>query len=486
MILVYKNGKLQPASQGAQYDGDKTGGEFSSWKTHSVDPAQFIKESYGKLSSRSVTLYNTSQFARAAVNKPLMYSVGDGLVFRSLPDAHFLGMKKEEAVEWGRTFTELLHYDKLAIDYYTKQYELASECSITGDSILFFLRDEEGVPFDLVTTGGAAAIDWQHKAEENEYYTLGIKTDQYNRRKGFWSCTADKFVPFKNKDNSQNALQMRFAGRAGEIRGTGLYSASIALLKNIDRVWDATVERMVAESIQMGYFNASTTDVVGQARGMAEMATGVSLSSDKDNAIREVQGNERKPGGMYVLGNDEGMTFNDLKTPSNNFVNANEWALNLISMDRVIAPEFILGKYSTSFTAHKGALNDTMKRIKWERELFIRKIDTKVNLEYLKDYVKRGLLKVKPSFWTDKRVQLAYLQGKTLGPVPGHVSPLQEIKSDIEAVKAGFALPSDMSVKYGHNDITNMLGEWEEQMGSWYNASPEQKQKTIIAETAAE
>jgi hypothetical protein len=61
------------------------------------------------------------------VNKPLTYSIGKGLLFKSMPDFTFLGMSKEEATEWGKEFTKLLHYEKKAVHFYKKQKLIAKE-----------------------------------------------------------------------------------------------------------------------------------------------------------------------------------------------------------------------------------------------------------------------------------------------------------------------------------------------------------------------
>lgn len=477
MIYVYKNGSVgRLDGSGSQYDGSKTGGEFKKWRIHSTDPSEFIRETYGILSARCATLYNTSAFARALVQKPAAYSIGKGVLFRSLPDAKFIGMDRDQSIEWGRRFTSLLHYDKLAINYYQKQYELMTEQAIVGDSVLYFLRENSDVPFDLVTASGANTIDWQKNAKN---ITSGIIHDEYLRRSGFFSSTSGKEIPFMI-DNDQNAVQFFLKERPGQLRGYSVYYAAIAHLKNADRVWDATIERMVMEAIQMGYFTASKTDVGAQAAQMAAAARGKTSQAQKSNELKEISGSyDQKVGGMYRLENDEAMQFTDLKTPSNNFSNANEWLIRLASMSSCYAPEFIKGEYSTSFTAHKGALNDTMKRIMFERQMFIRNVDNRVNLAYLKHYVRTGQLEVNPSFWDSSAIQMAYLNGKHLGEVPGHINPLQEINAEIKANEAGVLLKSDISQRFGHYDFTSMLDEWEEQQTAWWNASPQKQLETI-------
>jgi hypothetical protein len=482
MIIVMRDGKVvsrQSASSVSQYNGEKTGGELKYWNLFGTDPVDFVRESYGLLASRCATLYQISAVARACVKKPLMYSIGDGLLFKSLPDHRYLGISEEAAREWGQEFTRLLHYEKKAIRYYKKQKQIAKEAKITGDSVLYFLRDGAplGSPFDIVVTGGDA-IDWE-KSDAREY-TLGIKRDQYGRRLGFWSTTAQSLVPFKDENGDQVAVQFLYPDRAGQLRGFSAFSSEIARSKNLDRIWDATLERMIQEATQIGYFNASKTDVNAQARDLARQLVDGSGQGADGTSLKELSGPvPNKVGGMYVLENEESMQFNDMKSPGNNFGTANEWTVNMFGMATGIPPEVIMGKYSTSYTAHKGALNDFWKMVIDERTDFVDGVDRVVNLEYLKHFARTGQLEVVPEFWENEKIQLAYLAGTTLGPVPGHVNPLQEVKADAEAVAQGFTLRSNVASKHG-NDFDNMVETWAQENERWAAASPEAKAAQII------
>lgn len=480
MVLVLNNGTASEIPDANQYTGEKTGGEFKHWKLFGTDPSAFVRESYGVLSSRCATLYHTSAIARAVVNKPLTYSIGKGLFFKSLPDADYLGISAKKAKAWGRQFTKLLHYEKKAVKWYKKQKQLAREAKITGDSLLYFVREGKGRPFDLITVNGDQ-IDWECS---DGRFTLGIQHDQYGRRLGFKSKTTGKTVPFTDKDGNQNAIQFLFTDRAGQLRGFSVFSSEIARSKNLDRLWDAMLERMVQEAMQLGYFNASNTDVNQQAKQMAKDATGT--YGDSEMSLREIspRGIPQKVGGMYVLENEESMTINDLKTPSNNFGLANEWIVNYFAMATNIPPEVIMSKYATSYTAHKGAFNDFLKIIEEDRQMFIDNVESVINLEYLKHFVRTGQIQVKDEFWTDEKVQMAYLEGVYLGPVPGHINPLQEVNADAKAVAEGFTLRSNIAAKHGL-DFWNSVDEWEEEQDRWYNASPDKKAEALFNEEKA-
>lgn len=479
-VTIIKNGKAYHINSNvSQYTGEKTGGEFDHSQNYGTSPTDFVRESYGILASRCATLYHTASVARAVVEKPLTYSIGKGLFFKSMPDFDFLGISEPKAKAWGRKFTKLLHYEKKAVKWYKKQKQIAREAKITGDAVLYFIREgqKSGVPFDLVVTQGSA-IDWE-KSDKN--HTLGIKHDMYNRRVGFESSTSKKTVPFMDKDGNQVAIQFLFPGRCGQLRGFGVYMSEIAKIKNLDRMWDSILERINMEATQLGYFNASKTDIPKQAKEMAKRATRRG-TKPAEVTIKQVDApTPTKVGGMYIMDNEESMTINEMKTPSNNFGTANEWSLNFFSMAANLPPEVVLGKYSTSYTAHKGAFNDFLKVVEEDRQAYIDGVESTVDLEYLKHFVRTNQLTVRADFWTDYKVQMAYLAGMYLGPVPGHINPFQEVKADELAVKNGFNLQSNITAKNGV-DFWNSIDTWAEEQQKWWDLTPENKAELLFQE----
>ena len=482
-IKVYNgDGSLKMAS-GASYDGSKTGTDLTHWNEQSVHPSEFILETYDKLAARCATLYNTSSLARAMVRKPIAYSIGRGIFFRSLPNWKMLGMDKEQATEWGRKFTMLLHFDKLAVNHYAKQYDLMAEASITGDSLLFFVPDSTGKPFDLVTASGALIIDSdknQAPAGDTAGYTLGVKHDKFMRRTGFWARGEQKEFDFVDSQGNRNALMFMLRERSSQTRGYSVIYPMVALLKNLDRAWDATFERMVQESIQLGWITANPNDVKQQAAGMAAAARGRRIHSNEGTGFKDYGGGQT-PGGMYIWENkDYQINFTDLKTPSNNFSNAQIEARRSAGMSRGVGPGFLLGEYEKSFTAHKGELNDTMKTVYYERQRYVEQIENNVNLEYLKHYVRTGMLEVMPGFWDNHYIQQAYLSGKWIGEVPGHINPNQEVAADVARMANGGLLRSDFAASNGYSDFEAFLDEREEQERRFMTLDAEQLAKEIV------
>ena len=474
MILVLgADGRIQVPS--VQYDGSKGGDDLTKWLTYTPDPHEFIRLTYGDIQARAATLYNTSPLCRAAVLKPTSYAVGDGLLFRSHIDAAFLDMDPDEAKEWSRKFTKLIHMEKVRQNFYRKQRLLFQEAKIGGDSILYFLRDGHG-GVDLIEAGGHE-IDWRAQGAD---YTLGVRHDEYGRRIGIKN-NAGKEIPFRDPDGNQNVIQYYVPDRARQLRGYPAVFPIIGILKQVDRWKDALTAAMVNESIILGTVADSLADAGEQAaamaRTLARQAKGEAPVKKPENEVRKMTA-RLEPGAMFQLSTNGKMEFMDKKTPGGQYAAACREAVRDVAMAVGYPPEFLIGEYSTSFTAHKGALNDAWRRIRSERAEFLKTVDWQVNREFLRMFVRSGEINVKSNFWTSPYAEAAYLGGSYLGPVPGHVNPLQEIRADIEAVQSGAMLRSDMAAKFGH-DLGDIIDEWEDQERRFRSASAEEQEESI-------
>ena len=392
--------------------------------------------------------------------------IGSGLVFRSHLPEQFLGIDKGRARDWSRRFTELLHFEKLAADYYALQSELAREAKITGDALLFIRYRHDGtvnfIPF------GGWAIDW-----ESENLGIVLKS---NAPVGVVLQSTGRRAYFKSRATGDlQLLLFRYAARPRQLRGFSCYYSEIARAKNLDRWWDATLERAVLESVQMGFFSGDSRAPGMQAAGLAKRAIG---KDGKQTGSPSEMAHNMKPGSMYVLENNESMTFTDLKTPSGTFGIANEWTWNTFSSAVGYPPEFLVGKYTSSFTAHKGALNDAWLKIRQERAHFASVVERRVNEVLLRKLVREGKLEIFGDI-NDRVILEAHLQGTYLGPIPGHINPKIEVEAHKAAVEAGFMLRSDAAVNYGGN-FNDFIDEWGEQEARWASLSARQQAETLI------
>lgn len=473
-ILIINGNKVRRiGGGGSQMDGEKIPGDLAGWDVLTTDPNYILESTYGDLQKRSMTLYHTHPIARGAVNKQVDYSIGPGLVFRSQPDWQTIGKSKSWGKDWGKEFQKLLHYYFLEMGFYDKQPVMMRGALTTGDSGLDFVRDEKGHLFDLVEFGGDL-IDWQAKKEN---YTLGIKHDSLLRREGIITAEG-KEVPFRNTAGDQQVVLFLLKELPRQLRGYPLIYSVINLCKQDDRHMDATTKRAVMEAVVMASAKSDGTNFTKQFDNLDDIAQEDKRGGAFSRIMARIGSKQTPAGTVLNMGTGESWEFHDIKTPSSTFGDFKEWIVHYIGAATGTPPEVILSKYSTSYTAHRGALNDFEKSYMFKRRIFERNVMYPVIREIAKELILQRFIDAPGFFNGGPIIQRAYLQGMTLGPVPGFINPMQEVNADIKAVDAAFKLRSDVAARYG-NEWDNFFEEWAEEQKQFSNASPEKRAELI-------
>ena len=471
-VIIFNNGKVTKQILGGQITGEKIPGDLNSWNLYQNDINEALNSSYGILSQRSSTLYHSFPPLSSAVNKTAAYAIGSGNAFRSHLDYRILGITAEYAKEWGKQFQLLIHYNFKKLSWYQKQGIVFKGAMVLGDSLVYFIRDKDGL--DLIEAGGNN-IDWEYNTGDD--WTLGVKHDPQMRRSAL--RIGDKTINFKNqKTKDQQILQFYIKSLPRQLRGLPIAYKIIALAKNSDRFLDSTVQRAVLESIMFGYSNTDTTDLNAQAKQQAEAAAKKKGWSGVRSAWSRLTGTKELAGGnIYQLKNDESMQFTDLKTPSNNFGVFNEWIIKYVAMATDTTPGVIMSSYPTSYSSHRGEFNDFWKMVTEKRFIFNETVNFPVIRELAKTFILSGAIKA-PGFFEDPIKQQAWLAGSFLGPVPGHINPLQEVKAEALAVENAFILRSDAAANHG-NEFDNIINEWAAQEIQFKTLSLTEQEKAI-------
>jgi capsid protein len=473
-ILMSRKGKLFFKNLGGTYDGEKMKGDLDGWTPFDDDPNDFLVGKYDLLARRSTTLYHTYPPLIGAVDKQTDYAIGDGLFFRSQPDYELIGVTKEWARDWGRKFQKLVHAEFSQLNFYGKQQALFRSALIGGDSLLYFIRERD--QFDLVEYSGNNAID--SSANENGI-TLGIIHDTFHRRLGFINHNGER-VLFRDKNGRCNAVIFYIKRLSRQLRGYPLSYSIISLAKNDDRHNDATVKAAIMEAI-IPVFTESPNPV-GTSAVVNNLGGSIRRKGPIGQALEKlgVAGiGEVLPGNILNFPSGGKITSIDKKTPSATYAAYKEWVLNYIGMATGTPPEVIIGKYSTSYTAHKGALNDFIKSYMSKRYAFIESVCYPVLEEVTTNLILEGMIEA-PGFLNGSGyVKRAYLNGIWLGPIPGHINPVQEMNAKIAAVEAGFSLRGDEAFTISGSDFDAMMSEWHRQEVLFSGTSESEKAELI-------
>ena len=477
-IYVVNNGVMSQALNSQQYDGEKMPGDLASWRYFGTDPNEMLKWTYEILSQRSTTLYHTHAPVSAGINKLTTYTIGGGLAFRSQPDWQTLGMTKQSAKDWGMRFQKLIHYLFVITNFYEKQAIIFRTAKIMGDALLLFDRsyDVGNGLFDLLDLGGDY-ISPGNGLTGNDKVTLGIVHDAAMRKKGIVGRDG-KTINFRDENGDQNIILYMTKNMSRQMRGYPFAYRLINAAKNNDRLWDAILARAAMEATVLGKSKTGTPgSLAEQSQLLADLATGNKPQTSGGEGLRNV-GNVggQTPGGVFEMGSSDDFEFLEMKTPSNNFDKLQTAFIDLVGMALGgLAPEFIMSKYSTSFTAHKGGLNDCIMIFRQERKGFINTVMKPTIIELAKYAFLNNLIEMpNPRFFEDPIIREETIAGNFLAPVPLHINPLQEVNADIARVGAGFDLRSNKALDNGH-DWDNFIEEWQQEEDEYNKRSLEQQ-----------
>jgi capsid protein len=466
---------------GSPLTGEKMPGDLAGWARLILGetPNAILLDTYDLISQSCVSLYHTYGPAAAAVNKHTDYAVGDGLYFRSQPDYDLLGWTKEYAREWARRFQKLVFYKMTALNLYEKQNAAFRWALAGGDTVTYFVR-EAGKPLDIVEFPGTE-IDAENNGNGyDNNVTLGIKHDKFYRRQGFYNRAGD-YTEFE-KEGRQQAVQFFLKRAPRQLRGWPLVYSQISAAKNDDRFEDATLAAAILEAmialVTKTDNPAETKDQIAQQAAALRRGRGpVKAALDAIGRI----GNAAKLGAGNVLNIQTGgeVVPLDKKTPSGTYPAFKDWRLKQFGMGANTPPEVMLSQYSTSYTAHRGTLNDFIKTYTWERERFIQAWCRPVLRELATEMILSRELDAPGFFSGGPTVQEAYLKGIYLGPVPGVINPAQEINAKKASVESGFSLRSDEMFNLSGSDYEDVIAEWQEQEKIFREKSPEDKTAAV-------
>jgi hypothetical protein len=471
-IIMPKNGKLSFRTLSGKYDGEKMSGDLDGWTVFDDDPNEFLAGKYDLLARRSATLYHTYPPLIGAIDKQTDYAIGDGLFFRSQPDYELIGVTREWARDWGRRFQKLVHAEFSRLNFYGKQQALFRSALIGGDSLLYFIREKDR--FDLVEYPGNNAIDSSWNEDD---ITLGIIHDIFHRRLGFVDRN-EKRISFKGENGRRNAVMFYVKRLSRQLRGYPLSYSVISLAKNDDRHNDATVKAAIMEAIIPVFTESESPTSTAAMIGASTIRKRGPIGQMMEKLGVAGRG-EVLPGNILNFPAGGKITSIDKKTPSATYAAYKEWVINYIGMATGTPPEVIIGKYSTSYTAHKGALNDFVKSYMSKRYAFVETVCYPVLEEIAINLVLDGVIEAPGFLNGSEYLKRAYLNGIWLGPVPGHINPMQEINAKIASVQAGFSLRGDEAFAVTGSDFDAMMSEWHRQEELFFRTGSVEKAELI-------
>jgi len=103
-----------------------------------------------------------------------------------------------------------------------------------------------------------------------------------------------------------------------------------------------------------------------------------------------------------------------------------------------IPPEVLLKKFTTSYSAARGALNEFWRTTQMHRDWFIDDFNQPIYEMWFAEAVAKGRISA-PGFFDDPAIRKAYTGCVWNGPARTNLNPVQEVDAAIKRVDAGFS-----------------------------------------------
>ena len=130
------------------------------------------------------------------------------------------------------------------------------------------------------------------------------------------------------------------------------------------------------------------------------------------------------------------------KHPSGNYDSFVHAMCNMIGAALEISPEVLIKKFSSNFSASKGALNETWQSFKMRRTWFVSDFCQPVYELWFAEAVSKGRIKA-PGFFADPLIKKAYTNASWTGPAQGCLDPLKEVNAAEKRIYNGLSTRED-------------------------------------------
>lgn len=431
------------------------------------------------LRQRARLLYMSAPLATSAIKTNRTNVIGSGLWLKSRINRELLGMSAEDARDWQRkTEAEFelwaankRNCDALGIsNFYSVQGLLLSASLLSGDVFVVIkhkdptARSPYGLRFqvveaDRISTPTAMSVKggvWfspnmtYGKTEKGNDIYDGVEVDKdgaivaYHIRNTYpFELTAEqtewqRVEAYGKETDLPNILHIMEPERPEQYRGVTYLAQVIEPLLQMRRYTDSELTAAVVESFFTAFI---TTELPPDAVPFNEVGgDGVPPASDDPNEY------EMGPGTVNVLKPGESVTFGDPKRPNGAFEAFIKAVCKQVGAALEIPVDLLLKEFNASYSASRAALLEAWKAFKMRREWFVDDFCRPIYELWLYEAVARGRIKA-PGFFSDVRIQAAWMGSEWIGPSQGQLDPVKEIQAEQLACENGFSTREQSTVR---------------------------------------
>ena len=435
-----------------------------------------IEENRKTLRERSRDLTMNAPLATAAVNSVRSNCVGSGLIPRPKVDYEYLGISREAA---DRLKTDIKNEFALWAEsslcdvadqnnFYEMQQIAFLDWMKNGEAFVLLEYEEEKpyMPYQLrlrlveadriCTEGSYGDYDGldKHLPDRNvvmngieinprgkvvAYYISSYHPGEFGTGQMKWTRVERR----GKKTGNLNVLHIFNAERAEQYRGVPFLAPVIETIKQLSRYTEAEIMAAVVNAMLAIFVTTETGDDV---KGF----TGVDEGDEDENKDREQI--RLGSGTVTFLKKGEDVKPVESTHPNGGLDAFMDAMATQIGAALEIAPEILLKKFGQSFSASKGAMNETWRAFMMRRKWFINDFCQAVYEIWFAEAVSKGRIEA-PGFFLDPMIRKAYTKVTWNGPAQGWLNPVQEVTASAKRIENGLSTHEDECAAVNGSDF---------------------------------
>ena len=434
-----------------------------------------IEENRKLLRERSRDLVMNTPLAAGAVKSSRTSCIGPGLVPKPKIDYEFLGLSQEEANNLQRLIKKefALWAESTLCDNNDQNnfYELQQIAFIdwlkNGEEFVLikYARPLSYMPYqirlklveaDRICTEGSLDGEYDgfdRKGKDGNTVVNGVEIDKsgkvvaYHIASRFPGEYGTGRLEWKRvekrgkKTGNHNILHVFNAERADQYRGVPFLAPVVEAIKQLTRYAEAEIMAALVNALFTIFITTDTGNEMGgfSGDGQREEDEGDFPENGEGNGDDEIKVGS---GNVAFLKDGEKVEAIESTHPSGNYdAFVNSMAVQ-IGAALEIAPEVLLKKFSSNFSASKGALNETWKSFRMYRKWFVDDFCQEIYELWFNEAVSKGRINA-PGYFNNLLIKKAYTNATWNGPAQGHLNPEQEVNAAIMKIENGLSTHGD-------------------------------------------
>jgi lambda family phage portal protein len=444
-----------------------------------------IEENRKTLRERTRDLAMNAPIGTAAVNVTRTNVVGAGLIPKPKIDYEFLGISQEEAMALQQKIKK--EFDLWASgtfcdandqhSFYELQQIAFADWLKNGEefALIQYEDEQEYMPYQLriklieadrVCSPGsmnAEYFGYDITKKDGNVIMNGLELDQKGKVVAYWISstfpgehsntkrqTWTRVAKRGSKTGNQNILHVFNAERAEQYRGVPFLAPVIHIIKQMTRYTEAEVMAAVVNSMFALFVTTETGNDMGGFGGVDEEDDMTPASRDDDDHIKLGTGT------VSFLKDGESIQAVESAHPGGNYGSFIESMAMQVGAALEIAPEVLLKKFNASFSASKGAINETWKSFTMRRKWFVNDFCQQIYDMWFSEAVAKGRINA-PGYFLDPMIAKAYTKATWNGTAQGYLNPVAEVNAAVTRIQNGLSTHEDECAAMNGSDFEDNI-----------------------------